>query len=85
MSIRSLGLTPVLLLLAQLAVVSAQPVAAPEPLRYTLSFPAPHTHYVDVEVTRLPGIGTKQEFTTERGRLVGVLTLRDGHRELHAG
>ncbi len=51
MSIRSLGLTPVLLLLAQLAVVSAQPVAAPEPLRYTLSFPAPHTHYVDVEVT----------------------------------
>ena len=37
---------------------------------------------VDVEVTRLPGIGTKQEFTTDRGRLVGVLTHRDGHREL---
>jgi TrkA domain protein len=37
---------------------------------------------VDVEVTRLPGIGTKQEFTTERGRVIGVLTHRDGHREL---
>jgi TrkA domain protein len=37
---------------------------------------------VDVEVTRLPGIGTKQEFTTARGRLVGVLNHRDGHREL---
>ncbi len=33
-------------------------------------------------MTRLPGIGTKQEFTTARGRLVGVLTHRDGHREL---
>lgn len=35
-----------------------------------------------MEVTRLPGIGTKQEFTTEHGRLIGVLTHRDGHREL---
>jgi TrkA domain protein len=37
---------------------------------------------VDVEVTRLPGIGTKQEFTTASGRRLGVLTHRDGHREL---
>ena len=37
---------------------------------------------VDVEVTRLPGIGTKQEFTTAGGRRIGVLTHRDGHREL---
>ena len=37
---------------------------------------------MDVELTRLPGIGTKQEFVTGDGRRVGVLTHRDGHREL---
>ncbi|GAA5152609.1 cation:proton antiporter regulatory subunit [Pseudonocardia eucalypti] len=37
---------------------------------------------MDVEVTRLPGVGTKQEFTTSTGRRVGVLSHRDGHREL---
>jgi K+:H+ antiporter subunit KhtT len=37
---------------------------------------------VDVEVTRLPGVGTLQEFTTDTGRRVGVLTHKDGHREL---
>ena len=37
---------------------------------------------MDVEVTRLPGIGTKQEITTTSGRRLGVLTHRDGHREL---
>jgi TrkA domain protein len=37
---------------------------------------------VDVEVTRLPGVGIKQEFTTATGRRLGVLTYRDGHREL---
>jgi TrkA domain protein len=37
---------------------------------------------VDVEVTRLPGVGVKQEFTTVTGRRLGVLTYRDGHREL---
>lgn len=37
---------------------------------------------MDVELTRLPGIGTKQEFVSRRGRRVGVLTRRDGHREL---
>lgn len=37
---------------------------------------------MDVEVTRLPGVGVKQEFTTVAGRRLGVLTYRDGHREL---
>ncbi|MEJ2870600.1 cation:proton antiporter regulatory subunit [Actinomycetospora sp. OC33-EN08] len=37
---------------------------------------------MDVEVTRLPGIGTKQEFVAGDGRRIGVLTHRDGHREL---
>lgn len=37
---------------------------------------------MDIEVTRLPGVGTKQEFTTAKGRRLGVLTYRDGHREL---
>jgi TrkA domain protein len=37
---------------------------------------------VDVEVTRLPGVGVKQEFATVTGRRLGVLTYRDGHREL---
>jgi TrkA domain protein len=37
---------------------------------------------VDVEVTRLPGVGVKQEFNTVTGRRLGVLTYRDGHREL---
>ena len=37
---------------------------------------------MDVEVVRLPGVGTKQEFSTADGRRVGVLTHRDGHREL---
>lgn len=37
---------------------------------------------MDIEVTRLPGVGTKQEFTTASGRRLGVLTYRDGHREL---
>ena len=37
---------------------------------------------MDVEVTRLPGVGVKQEFATVTGRRLGVLTYRDGHREL---
>ena len=28
-----------------------QAAAAPDPIRYTLSFPAPQTHYVEVEAT----------------------------------
>jgi K+/H+ antiporter YhaU regulatory subunit KhtT len=37
---------------------------------------------VDVEITRLPGLGTEREFSTVAGRRIGVLTHRDGHREL---
>src|SRR5215216_5951463 len=39
------------LLMTQPAIVAAQkpaPVAVPEAIRYTVSFPAPHTHYVEV-------------------------------------
>src|SRR5687767_3705346 len=37
----------VLIAMTQHAPVDAQ--AQPEPIRYTLRFPAPHTHYVEVE------------------------------------
>ena len=30
----------------------------------------------------MPGVGTKHEFTTKTGRRVGVLSYKDGHREL---
>ena len=30
---------------------AAQAQTAPEPIRYTLSFPAPQTHYVEVTAT----------------------------------
>ena len=32
-----------------LAMIDAASAQAPEPIRYTLRFPAPHTHYVEVE------------------------------------
>src|SRR5262252_524422 len=39
----------VLFLMTHAAAAGAQtPSGAPEPIRYTLSFPAPQTHYVDV-------------------------------------
>lgn len=37
---------------------------------------------VDVQVTPLPGIGTREDFTTRSGHRVGVITHRDGHVEL---
>jgi TrkA domain protein len=37
---------------------------------------------VNVEVTPLPGIGTRQDFVTRSGRRIGVITHRDGHSEL---
>ena len=37
---------------------------------------------VQVDETKLPGVGVRQEFLTRRGRSVGVLTHRDGRREL---
>jgi TrkA domain protein len=37
---------------------------------------------VDVEVTPLPGIGTRQDFVSRAGRRIGVVTTRDGRVEL---
>jgi K+:H+ antiporter subunit KhtT len=37
---------------------------------------------VDVERTALPGIGLQHVFTTGRGRRVGVISHRDGRRDL---
>lgn len=37
---------------------------------------------VNVEVTPLPGIGTRQDFVSRAGRRIGVITYRDGRLEL---
>jgi TrkA domain protein len=37
---------------------------------------------VNVEVTPLPGIGTRQDFVSRTGRRIGVITYRDGRLEL---
>ncbi|WP_344129649.1 cation:proton antiporter regulatory subunit [Saccharopolyspora halophila] len=37
---------------------------------------------MDVNVTPLPGLGTRQDFTTGSGHRVGVITYRDGRFEL---
>ncbi len=37
---------------------------------------------VNVEVTPLPGIGTRQDFVSRTGRRIGVITYRDGHFDL---
>lgn len=37
---------------------------------------------VDVQVTPLPGIGTREDFTARSGQRIGVVTHRDGHVEL---
>jgi K+:H+ antiporter subunit KhtT len=37
---------------------------------------------VDVERTALPGIGLQHVFTTARGRRIGVISHRDGRRDL---
>lgn len=37
---------------------------------------------VNVEITPLPGIGTRQDFMIRAGRRVGVITYRDGRFEL---
>ncbi len=39
---------------------------------------------MDVNVTPLPGLGTRQDFTTRAGRRVGVISYRDGRLELIA-
>jgi hypothetical protein len=43
---RKLALLPFLFFMQMTLSAAAQ--TAPEPIRYTLAFPAPHTHYVDV-------------------------------------
>ncbi|MGX7828936.1 cation:proton antiporter regulatory subunit [Actinokineospora sp. 24-640] len=37
---------------------------------------------MNVEVTPLPGIGTRQDFVVRSGRRIGVITYRDGHFDL---
>ncbi|WP_104483613.1 TrkA C-terminal domain-containing protein [Actinokineospora auranticolor] len=37
---------------------------------------------MNVEVTPLPGIGTRQDFLAKSGRRIGVVNHRDGHFEL---
>ncbi|MBE9375933.1 cation:proton antiporter regulatory subunit [Saccharopolyspora sp. HNM0983] len=37
---------------------------------------------MDVTVTPLPGLGSKQDFTTRSGHRIGVITYRDGRFEL---
>ena len=37
---------------------------------------------VNVDVTPLPGIGTRQDFVSRSGRRIGVITYRDGRLEL---
>lgn len=37
---------------------------------------------MEIFETPLPGVGVRYEFVTERGRRMGVLVHRDGHREL---
>lgn len=37
---------------------------------------------MDIEETRLPGIGARYDFATEKGRRVGVITQRDGARHV---
>jgi len=37
---------------------------------------------MNVEVTPLPGIGTREDFTIRAGRRIGVITYRDGKFEL---
>ena len=39
-------------------------------------------HRVDLEETALPGIGLRHDFMTRSGRRVGVVSRRDGQREL---
>ncbi|MGZ6682277.1 MAG: hypothetical protein ACXVFK_18915 [Solirubrobacteraceae bacterium] len=35
-----------------------------------------------IEETRLPGIGLRHDFTTSDGTRIGIVTYRDGRREL---
>ncbi|GAA4968660.1 cation:proton antiporter regulatory subunit [Kineococcus glutinatus] len=37
---------------------------------------------MDIEETKLPGVGLRHDFVTERGRRIGVISTRNGDREL---
>ncbi len=37
---------------------------------------------VRIEKTDLPGIGVRHDLITERGRRIGIIAFRDGHREI---
>ncbi|MFB9375996.1 cation:proton antiporter regulatory subunit [Kineococcus gynurae] len=37
---------------------------------------------MDLEETKLPGVGLRHDFTTARGRRIGVISQRNGEREL---
>lgn len=42
----------------------------------------PHRDGIHIEEEELPGIGMRDDFMTRKGRRVGVITLRNGTREL---
>src|SRR5688572_9630100 len=51
LALRLLFLTLAMSIPPDAAAQQRRAVAAPDPIRYTLSFPAPQTHYVEVEAT----------------------------------
>lgn len=42
----------------------------------------PRRDYIEVNQEDLPGIGVRNDFMTDKDRRVGVVTHKDGHREL---
>lgn len=42
----------------------------------------PHRDGIHIEEEELPGVGMRDDFLTEEGRRVGVITRRNGQREL---
>ncbi|WP_164996637.1 cation:proton antiporter regulatory subunit [Actinomyces minihominis] len=42
----------------------------------------PHNDGIYIEESELPGIGLRDDFLTSKGLRVGVITHRDGHRDL---
>jgi len=61
--LRSLALLPGILVMTHTATADAQAPAATtraaEPIRYTVSFPAPHTHYAEVTAIVPPRAGPR--------------------------
>lgn len=63
------------------APVTTQPPAThPNPPRREIT--VPHRDAIHIEEEELPGIGMRDDFLTGKGRRVGVITYRDGHRDL---